>query len=299
MKKPCCERQIRVTYNATTGFKLNPVMVHLHGVEIPVYSIHCALAAVLTITIMPPDSSTISKTVHDHALCLASVLGKWCLIIVDGDEVYVPAMVSVICGTSSSSSKLPAILWSCGTSKSAVLRVLDQYQSKPGQFGRNADKLMQPWRVARQNMVENAIGIGFNEEELPGSQVPRSKIAAADFLRVVAKEKREDAEEILKIYEGRVNLPEVLPVETIWKFGDCAETVPIILVAQTCQSYAIPIAMKPDKIHRFIKNISKNNQILPSEVAKSEPCCQNCQWSYAGLQHKRKIKFYDSVEKLG
>lgn len=291
--KPCCEKQIRLTYNRSTKqFKLNPVMVHLHGIEIPVYSVHCALAAVLTITLMPPTLD--SKKIHDHAYCLASLLGKWCFIIGDKDLTYFPAMVFVMCGTSSSSSN-PKILWSCGTSKPMILRALDQYQRK---IDKHSERLVESWRVDRQNMVDIAIGVSFNEEELPESQPPRSKKAMEKFLRTVTEKNREDAEGIQRIYSENVELPEEKPVDTIWKFGDCAESMPLALVANTCQGYAIAIALRPETIYKSVKSISGSDEILPRDSIKSEQSCQVCQWSFAGLQHKRKIEVHDMFEKL-
>lgn len=205
-------------------------------------------------------------------------------------------MVFVMCGssTSSSSSNQSTTLWSCGTSKSMILGVLDRYQHK---LDKHAERLMQSWRVDRQNMVDNAIGIGFNEEELPRSQPPRSKQAMRQFLGMVPEKRREDAEGIQRIYEENMKLPEEEPTDTIWKFGDCAESVPIALIANTCQGYAIAIALKPGEIYELVKNISRSDEIQPRDSIKSEPSCQICQWNFAGLQHKRNIEVHDMYEK--
>lgn len=152
---------------------------------------------------------------------------------------------------------------------------------------------MQSWRVDRQNMVNKAIGVSFNEEELPGSQPPRSEKAMAGFLSRVAEKRREDAEGIQKLYSENVKLPEEEPVDTIWRFGDCAESVPITLVANTCQGCVITIALKPEDIYGSVKGINKADEILPRGSIKSIPSCQVCQWSFAGLQHKRGIKVHD------
>lgn len=284
----CCERQIRLAYNRQTRqFTLNPLKIQLHGVEIPIYSIHCALAAVLTITLVPPELS--SKKAHDHAYCLASLLGKWSLVIVDGNAHYCPSMVFIMYGTSSSTSDLSTILWSCGVSKSIILRDLDNYQRKPERLGETAKSLMQSWRVDRQNMVNNAIGVRFSEEELPGSQPPRSKATAKKFLSGVAGERKDAAEGIEKIYQERVTLPEEEPMEKIWRFGDCAESVPITLAANIFQGYAIAIALKPENIDGSVLSINKADEVVFCDPI-GELSCQVCQWSFAALQHMKKVE---------
>lgn len=294
--KLCCERQVRLAYDGPTKkFTLNPVRIRLHGIEIPIYSIHCALAAVLTITLVPPELS--SQKAHDHAYCLATLLGKWCLVIVDGDAHYCPSMVFLMCGTSK--SDLSTILWSCGASKSIILRDLDDYQRKMGRLGKTAESLMQSWRVDRQNMVNNAIGVHFSEKELPGSQPPRSKAAVKEFLSVVAKEKKEDAEGIEKIYQERVKLPEEAPKESMWRFGDCAEAVPMTLAANIFRGYVAAIALKPENISSVLR-IEKTDQVA---VVVRDPIgpelelsCQVCQWSFAGLQYMKKIEVREQVQ---
>lgn len=248
---------------------------------------------------MPPDLS--SKKVHDHAYCLASLLGKWCFVIVDENANFSPSMIFLMYGTSSSSSNPSTILWSCGVSKSTILRELDQYQRKAGRLTGDTESLMQSWRVSRQEMVDNAIGVSFSGKELPGSRPPRSKEAAAEFLRGVAQERKEDAIGIEKIYQRRVRLPEV-PDGTIWRFGDCAESVPVTLVANTCQGYAIAIALRPEDICNLVRGINKANEIMVRDpvrdLVKPEPSCQICQWSFAGLEHKKQIEVQDREDRI-
>lgn len=160
---------------------------------------------------------------------------------------------------------------------------------------------MQSWRFSRQEMVNNAIGVSFTGEELPGSQPPRSKSAAAEFLRGVAQERKADAIGIEKIYQQRVTLLEA-PADTIWRFGDCAESVPITLVANTCQGYAIAIALKPEDIRGLVRGINKADQIMVRDAAhdlvKPEPSCQVCQWAFAGLEHKKQIEVHDREDRI-
>lgn len=217
------------------------------------------------------------------------------MVIVDGNAHYCPSMVFLMYGTSSSTSNLSTILWSCGASKSVILRDLDNYQRKPERLGETAENLMQSWRIGRQNMVDNAIGVRFSEEELPRSQPPRSKAAAKVFLSGVAKERKEAAEGIEKIYQGRVKLPKDEPAEKIWRFGDCAESVPITLAANVFQGYAIAIALKPENIDGSVLSINKADQVVFRDRIEPELSCQVCQWSFAALQHMKKVEVLEHM----
>lgn len=186
-------------------------------------------------------------------------------------------------------------------SKSTVLRVLDQYQRKVGRLAKDEESLAQSWRASSQKMVNNALGISFSAEELPGSQPPRGKRAATEFLRVVAPEREADAIGIEKIYQRRVKLPEV-PADTIWRFGDCAESVPVTVMANNCQGYAIAIALRPEDICDLVRGINKDDEIMVRDpvrdLVKSEPSCQVCQWSFAGLEHKKQIEVQDHEDRI-
>lgn len=83
--------------------------------------------------------------------------------------------------------------------------------------------------------------------------------------------------------------------------------MPITQLANVCQGYAIAISLKPQSIDGLVLAINKVDQIIlePDGAFEPEPSCQNCQWCFAELQHKKKIEIidqegtYDKLKILG
>lgn len=263
--------------------KLSPIKIYLHDTEILIYSIHCALAAVLTITLTPPEKS--SSQFHDHAYCLAVLLGKWCYTIVGqgtGNSIIgmCPSMICVIYGTSA--SDFNKILWSCGTS-----RVKDLHKD-----------LKAEWRRQYETMVGDAIGMTFDKlfDSRPPLTIEQSR-NYINSLNLGPDDVKSDEKKIHDIFNERLEnigkpLTEDMPAPA--KFGLCAECVPVTLTAKRCatHSVAVSIALEPRVIIEEISGISEANKV---EFADPKPGCISCQWLFAGLEVKRDIFIKDQL----
>lgn len=273
-------------------FKLDPIIIQLCGTKVSIFSLHCALAAVLTITLVPPSAT--SQRYHDYAWCLIALLGKWSWTILGSQDIIpaggeyefdrkmrlnmCPRMVCIMYGTASADSD--KVLWSCGTTK---LFELDDIQKG----------LKNSWRENREEMVNKAVGLSFTRFQLPGSQPPGTIQDSKAFVkrRVFLGPDQEEGRAIHQIFKEKVSLTNQEP--HIQRFGDCAESVPITIAANTCAGIVVSISLQPEIIIGKISGISRENTI--ECYLEPRPGCNVCQWLFAGIYVKKDITIKDRL----
>lgn len=231
---------------------LSPVYVEIHGLEVPIFSIHFALLAVMSI-VLPPN---LTGTDLDYAYALLAVVGAWMTCLT---QVF-PAVITVVFPQSNIllCPDLQERFFTLGSSK----------------CGPDATKkMMIQWRLARQAPLKKVIGQEwpfYHEQRVP--QMSLSEIS---------KLGRDSDRDILRLYARRPGVGHQGPSSIHQRFGDCAETIPLAIIANKFNGPTISILILPN-IVKHIDSISHQLKIFPPISAI--PGCSNCQLLFSAVE---------------
>jgi hypothetical protein len=239
---------------------MSPVNIKVYGVVVKIYYINCAISAVLSITMTNPIAIFPSTRIkHDWALSVAVVLGALCKFGGSGKSGRKVRMVCVMYGNTEYGS--PILV--CGTTKCYLE---DDYKLKNNMSSAR-------WQRERSESLEDAI-----HGQSTGA------VARAVGMRPSEYSPHETA-------PSRNDSPDKS------RDGNCAETIPMMVMAARCSGKVVSIAIRlkdiPDKdcdlstlVHRMRNSgDSRSNFILFQTKA-----CANCLRFFDLLEQKKGIR---------
>lgn len=272
---------------------LSPITIDILGTPVKICSVHCALAAILTLKLQHPNQHT--STLWDYTFCLATLLGRWSVTIAPG--------LSETKNRSRGHSKQPTVV--------CVMCVADRGKNfwvfgtaKAGLQGGGRKGLLEAWKQARKQGLDCAIG---NYPFRTGGQITVTVGEAIEQPNILYNEGLVDGgewgEEIIgKWLEAARELPgDMGGVDNTvnQKYGDCAETVPITVIMQNYKGDVLSIALCPKEL-KDIKSISEDFKPIlrsPKEHTGAKRACVNCLMLFAAseVNSGMKLKFYEDL----
>lgn len=274
------------TLHLTLDGKLAPLTIQIHGTTIFVFSIHCALAAF--ITLKTPEAASRLGGSFEFALRTLLLLGKWSHSINPNGDHPTPDTFSVTCADVGEPRK-PGLqteyLLVCGTSKATTI---------PRKHG---DPNMRHWTEHRQRTLQEAIGVHpqakLAEQPETDTSAKRDKFSFLRAPRIedIRKIKNQIScafshdpvlvrllNAILDKFEQTPNLG-IAPRHT---FGSCAETWGMQIFAKTLTDGAVGTSFSIAGTQLDDLEIALLGHDWESKI-ELKPACNNCVYLYGAI----------------
>lgn len=296
-----------------------PCIIQLYKQSIPIYSVHCALAAILTL-LLPRRECTKNALVYQY--CLVLLLGKWSSRL---HFELKPAVVCVMRGGQGEDE-----VWMCGTTKKvprAGKEAKTGWRRKPGDdntpdpWPTEWTQLLKEWRKQRSDFINERIGDHPYGGDLYGPNGDRSAIhARLNGYRSEAETDINGADDAIERRERYIMIlenclerlsrgrrqddhPTNAPIDRT-QIGDCAESWGIgVMAALNCTvaSEVVSIAMRqPDlglveSAHFKSPKVSTEHELILPNGAKARLGCNNCQYLFAVLHVNKSVDVKDNL----
>ncbi|RPA74071.1 hypothetical protein BJ508DRAFT_340617 [Ascobolus immersus RN42] len=268
---------------------LASLKVKLHGEEVELFSLACAVAFIMSETIPPPDDDPL---LISYSHIVLAVYAKWLITLLrwKGHNIkkILPTVVNVIVGVKAVAF-LPVlsdegldeleIFWVFGSTKMRDFG--KDHKKKHGEF-RNQ------WRNSRQGYLERKLG---NEISVMGTKAPFPLDNLPKLTRYIHK----THPKVMNALEFFKQAVKTLEYEhdskgnrAVTSTGDCAEAVGMAVTASIAakDSVLISIAIFTNVVEN-IGSISQEYRITPLISAKEG--CLNCVWLFSYLRTSRGI----------
>ncbi|KAI5843105.1 hypothetical protein DFP73DRAFT_527772 [Morchella snyderi] len=242
-----------------------PVDIKVHGVLVKIVYINCAISAVLSITMTNPIAVFPSMRIkHDWALAVAVVLGALCRLGGSGRARRKARMVCVMYGSAGCGS--PILV--CGTSKCYLAKY---FRVKNGMSNPR-------WRQERLEGLQEAMhGPSTSGTVALASATGVGSSSTVSLPRTAASRNARGLDRM--------------------RDGNCAETVPMMVVAGRCSGMVVSIAIRladiPDGdwdlsrlVHRMRGSENRGSYLTLWQTK----ACGNCLRFFDLLEQKRGIK---------
>lgn len=304
-----------------------PCTIQLHGQPIQIYSVHCALAAALTL-LLPLRTSAVDPLMYQY--CLVLLLGKWSSKLHSKAGSGHPTVVCVMHGMREGCE-----VWVCGTTKNVPKaggeaktgwpRKPEDDQT-PDRWPTEWSNLLKGWRAQRSKFIDDRIGdhpykgdpygpngdgptITAHLEHLEsGRDIPEldaNLVGTNGTIGITSRRNNhiailEKCLERLSLERKQDNPPrQTLRVKT--QIGDCAESWGIgVMAAVGCTGDIISIAMGQNnlglvKSRDFKSPVTTEHELILPKRAKARIGCNNCQYLFAVLHVNKSAHVKDDL----